>query len=465
MKALRSFLSISAVAVLLSAGAVRAADENPFKFEFHGFITGSIYAQSQVFSGAGGQGLLFYAPTPGTAAPCKAITCPGPTPTQPPAPAPAVPPTATKSDTFLGGDARQSRFIFALTGPQGSALGGTPRAYFEGDLFGTSGGAPLVESWGWRIRAAYAENKWGNFVFQAGQHSAHLAFAQMPDSVSHIANPISFGAGNFGWRTLDARGIYTVPMGDNKVTLSVMVAQPSWFNNNVPGAAVAPPGQGATPLASIGSGEKGGIPMFEAQGRVDGKSGGLGYSLYLDGLYQTVDLKGFGGATAPNGVTLADGTSKTSATSYAAELGGKLGFSPVYVAFNVYTGKGLGSMAGNLLQGGEIAETAFWVGAGANLTKEFSLNATYGMAMEDEKDVRKWAAVYGPSAGNQRKDNTMYQAQAKLLDGGYAFAVEYIYYKTTYLQGSYAQKYVTSNAPANIKTDGWQIIGTAGYFF
>jgi hypothetical protein len=435
VKSLRSFTYTTAVAVLLSAGAVRAADESPFKFEFHGFITGSIYAQNQVFSPGSGQGLLFFGPSPANAAPCKAATCGAG--------------TATKSDTFLGGDVRQSRFIFALTGPKEAAFGATPRAYFEGDLFGLPGAAPLVESWGWRIRAAFAELKWSQFTFQAGQHAAHLAFAQLPDSVSHIANPLSFGAGSFGWRTIDARGIYTVPMGANTFELAVNVAQPSWFNNNVPAS-------GATPLTTIGAGEKGGIPQLEGRARLEGKSGSLGYNLYVDGLWQSVDLKGFGGATNPNGVTLADGTVKTSATMYAAEVGGRIVFAPAYVAFNYYNGKGLGSVAGALLQGGEIGENAFWVGAGVNLTKEFSLNATYGKTLLNKDDIRNWAPVYGAPG---RKDNQLMHVQAKLLQGGFAFAAEYITYETTWMTGTLA-------APGpDIKTDGWQIIGTAGYFF
>ena len=62
MKALRSLLIASLLAVVLAAPQARAADESPYKFEFHGFVTGSLYMQNQTFNNGSGQGLLFFAP-------------------------------------------------------------------------------------------------------------------------------------------------------------------------------------------------------------------------------------------------------------------------------------------------------------------------------------------------------------------------------------------------------------------
>jgi hypothetical protein len=435
VKALRSILTASLLALALVAVNARAAEEGP-KFEFHGFVTGSLYMQNQVFGSGSGQGLLFFAPSPANAAPCKTAACDAGTFTAG---------QATKSGTFLGGDVRQSRYIFSLAGP--SAFGGaTPKAYFEGDLFGGAGGAPLVESWVWRIRAAYAELRWTNFALQAGQYSAQLAFAQMPDSLAHIANPISFGAGNFGWRTLGLRGYYTVPMDGWKLEIAGELVQPSWGNNQVPGAAPT----------TIGYGMASNVPQVEARLMASGKTGNFGWMGYADGLYNSVDLKGFG-QTNPTGVTLADGSTKTSVSSMALEVGGKFTFAPAYLAFNFYSGNGLGSMAGALLQQGDIQEIGYWASLGANLTKEFSLNATYGASLPKEKDVRNWAPVFANTA--QKKENTLIAAQAKYMDGGYAFGLEYIMYSTKYLTGTFA-------APtADIKTDGYQIIATGAYFF
>jgi hypothetical protein len=116
-------------------------------------------------------------------------------------------------------------------------------------------------------------------------------------------------------------------------------------------------------------------------------------------------------------------------------------------------------MAGALLQMGEIGETAYWVSAGVNLTKEFSITGTYGGTAVKEADVRNWGVATAYANAAPRKDNQLIAGQLKYMDGGYAFAVEYISYKTTWLTGTFA-------APgANISTDGYQIIGTAGYFF
>jgi hypothetical protein len=431
VKSIRYF---TLAALLFSAGAARAADESPFKFEFHGFTAGSLFMQNQNFQGGTGQGLLVAAPAPANNAPCKVPGCP----------VAAAP--ATKSGTLFGGDVRESRFVFALSGPQ-TFGGATPKAYFEGDLFGgttAAAGSPFIESWLWRIRAAFAELKWSNFTFQAGQHSAQLAIAFIPDSVSHIPNPYTFGAGSVGWRTMGARAFYTIPAGPGNFEIAASVAGPTWADQQNPGASIG----------TVSSAQASGLPQLELRLRHEGKVGNVGWNLLVDGWYESVDLKGFG-EVRPNGVTLADGTVKKTATGQFVEVGGKLTFTPVFVAFNAFTGKGVGHLAGALVQQGEIEDTEFWAQAGVNLTKEFSLSAAFGQAKPKEKDVRNWATVYANAA--PKKDNQLIAAQAKYLDGGYAFAVEYVANKTTYLS--------TATLPSNTKTDAYQIIGTAAYFF
>jgi hypothetical protein len=426
VKSIRCF---TVAALLLSAGAVRAADESPYKFEFHGFTAGSLFVQNQNFQGGVGQGLLVAAPAPANNAPCKVPGCTGP---------------ATKSDMLFGGDVRESRYVLALSGPK--VMGGaTPKAYFEGDLFGgTTSGGVFIESWLWRIRAAYAELKWSNFTFQAGQHSAQLAIAFIPDSVSHIPNPYTFGAGSVGWRTMGARAFYTVPAGPGNFEIAASVAGPTWADQQNPAAAIT----------TVSAAQASGLPQLELRLRHEGKVGNVGWNLLVDGWYESINLKGFG-TQRPNGVTLADGTTKTSATAQFIEVGGKLSLTPVFVAFNAFTGKGVGELAGAIVQQGEIEDTEFWVQAGVNLTKEFSLSAAFGQAKPKEKDVRNWAAVYANTT--PKKDNQLIAAQAKYLEGGYAFAVEFVRNETTYLS--------TATLPSNTKTNAYQVIGTAAYFF
>jgi len=104
---LRSLMSATLIALAFAAPSVRAADENPWKFEFHGFVTASMYYQDQVYANGQGQGLWLAAPTPSNRAPCEAVgsfTCPAG--------------SATKSGTILSGDVRNSRFAFSMAGPK-----------------------------------------------------------------------------------------------------------------------------------------------------------------------------------------------------------------------------------------------------------------------------------------------------------------------------------------------------------
>lgn len=419
MRTLRSISVISALAVLLSAGAARAADESPFKFEFHGFVTGSMFMQNQVFLGGTGQDNLLAAPTP-----ANEVGGPGF--------------AGSKSDSFLGADARQSRWIFIMTGPQ--AFGATPRSYFEGDFLGASAtaGPGGIENTQARLRAAFGELKWGTTQLQVGQFSAQLILAQLSASVAHIANPITFGTGTIGGRSVGVRVIHSMPMGDMKLELGAE-AFASKF---------ADPVRGGTP-ATVSAGWDSGMPMLGARAKLDGKSGALGYSLYVAGLYESVDLKGYGD-TAPNGITLPNGTTKKSLSPYAAEVGGNFLFAPISVAFNVYMGKGAGVWAGAINQGGEISDLGYWAQLGLHPTKQIGLFGLFGQNKSDEDDVRLW--------GGSRKDNQLIGGIARFSDGGYTLAAEYYQFKTTYLTGGFG-------GTGTAKTDGYQAIVSGHYAF
>lgn len=453
MKSLRFLITASLLALALAGTNARAADESPFKFEFHGFVTGSLYMQDQTFLLGQGQGLLMAAPFPGAAAPCKTPACEAGT---------FAAGQATKSGTFLSGDIRQSRFIFAMTGPQ--AFGGTPKGYFEGDflggggLAGAPGAAPLFESWIPRMRQAYAEIKWGNTTLQAGQYSAQLLLAQIPVSVAHIANPVTFGAGTIGWRPMGFRVMHVLPMDSFKLELAGEIVHSKW---NDPGPAIntttGAVGNTNNP-AGVGAGSASGMPQVGGRLKAEGKSGSLDWMGYLAGSYESINLKGFG-ETAPNGVTLQDGvTTKTSIGSWAGEVGGKVTFLPVTLAVNYYTGKATGPMAGSMLQFGDVADSGYWAQAGFFATKEFSIWGIYGASASNKNDLRLWVAN---NAANPtlRSDNQMFGGMLQYRDAGYALAAEYYSYNTKYLLGTFA-------APAGDKSiTGYQAVLSAGYFF
>ncbi len=419
MKPLRFFAYSSVVALLLSAGAVRAADESPFKFEFHGFVTGSMFIQNQVFLGGNGQDNLFAAPTP-----ANEVGGPGF--------------AGSKSDSFLGADARQSRWIFVVTGPK--AFGATPKSYFEGDFLGASAlqTAGNIEHTQARLRSAFGELKWGATALQVGQFSAQLILAQLSASVGHLANPITFGTGTIGGRAVGLRAIHTMPMGDMKLEIA----------GEVLASKFADPVRAATPGA-VSPGWDAGIPSLGARAKLDGKSGALAFSLYVAGLWEQVDLKGFGD-TAPNGVTLPNGQTKKELSPYAAEVGGNFLFAPVSLAFNVYTGKGTGVWAGALLQNGDISDMGYWAQLGVHPTKQIGLFGLFGQGKTDEDDARLW--------GGTRKDNQLIGGIARFSDGGYTFAVEYYQFTTTYLTGGFG-------GTGTVETDGNQVIVSAHYAF
>lgn len=434
MKALRSLLLASLFAVALVASTARAADD--YKFEFHGFVTGSLFMQDQNFLGGTGQDNLLGAPSPGQAAPAK--------------PNPGTPTNgvATKSGTFLGGDARQSRWIFVMTGPQ--AFGATPKSYFEGDFYGapTSTAANSIEHTQARLRAAFGELKWGNTQLQFGQYSAQLILAQLSATVAHIANPITFGTGTIGSRAVGIRVIHAMPMGDMKLTLSAELLAPKWGD----------PARAGNSVAAIGPGWASGVPQIGVRVNADGKAGPLGYALYLGGEFESVNLKGFGDSIVNGGqpgVVLQDGSRKTSLSPYALELGGGFTFAPVSLNFNVYTGNATGLWAGAINQSGGIADMGWWAQLGITPTKQIGIYALYGMGSPDKKDIRKWIAP----AAFPRADNTLMGGIVKLSDGGYTFALEYLAFNTKYLQGTFA-------APtADIKTNGYQLILSGHYAF
>lgn len=433
MKSIRYF---TLAALLCSAGAARAADESPFKFEFHGFVTGSMFSQNQVFLGGTGQSNLLAAPSPGQAAPAK--------------PNPGTPTNgvATKSGSFVGADVRQSRWIFVMTGP--TAWGGTPKAYFEGDLLGApvSTGANSIESTMLRIRSAYAELKWGGTQFQVGQYSAQLILAQLSASIAHIANPITFGTGTIGSRAMGLRLLHGITSGDMRLELAGEVLAPKWND----------PALGTT-VASISQGWASGVPQLGARLKADGKSGGLSYTAYVAAAYETVNLKGFGDSVVTGGqpgVVLQDGTTrKTSLNPYAVEVGGNFTFAPVSLAANVYTGKATGLWAGSINQQGDISDFGYWVQLGLIPTKQISVFGLFGQGASKKSEVRNWVA---PAAA-PRSDNQLIGVIARFTDGGYTFAAEYFRFDTKYLLGTF-------NLPTgDVKTNGQQIIASAHYAF
>ncbi len=443
MNNLRSLMSATLLALAFAAPSAHAADEtpNPWKFEFHGWITASMYYQDQAFLLGQGQGLLFAAPAPSNSAPC---TVAGVFVCAPPA---AGGGGAVKSGSMLSGDVRNSRFSFTMAGPK-VFTDAQPRAYLEFDFFGVaSAGAFGAEQPHPRLRVGFAELKFGNTNIQVGQQN-QLVVVQIPGSISHIANPVSYGAGTIGWRTPGIRLTQTIPIDDMKLELAVEAVANKWSNGTA--------NLGTTP-AGVGMGEASGLPMFQARAKVDGKAGGLTYMGYLVGVYHQVDLAGFGGAyTIP-----AWAAGKKSISGNVFEVGGKLTFTPVALSFNYYMGNATANMLGSQLIFGDIADTGYWVQLGGNFTKEISLNIAYGANTPDEADIRRVVSngsAANPNGAGARLDNTVLGGMLKYQEGGYALGLEYWANKTTWAT-------TPTGAKSSTSTDAMQVIATAAYFF
>jgi hypothetical protein len=405
VKTLRFMSYVSALALLVSASPVRA-QESPYKFEFKGFVTGSLYYQDEVFAGGQGQGLTFSAPSPAN----QASALPG-------------------SGGMLGGDVRQSRFSFGVTGP--AVLGGTPRAYLELDFFGLlNAGAFGPQQQHPRLRIAIVELRRGNTAISVGQQN-QLIVPQIPASIAHIANPMTYGAGTIAWRTPGVRVTHGMPMGAMRLELAAEAVQNTW-------AAPAP----ANTPQTINAGEASGLPMFQGRLSATGKAGGFGYNAYLVGVWHRVDLRGFARANEA-GLTGA-AAANPEFDGYALQVGGRATFNILTVAANYYMGQATGNMLGSLLTFGDIADWGAWVNVGVNATKELSIWGIYGTNRPDEDDVRAW--------GGARIQNDLIGGMIRYARAGYQVGVEGYRNETTW-------------AATNEKTDALQIIGSVGYFF
>ena len=437
MKSLRSLFIGSALALALVANVARAADESPFKFEFHGFVVGSVYMQDQIFNSGQGSGILIAAPRPGLELPQPGVA-------------------TSKSGTFVAADVRQVRPIFVITGPE--AFGAKPKAHFEFDLFGNqNAGALGYESPNVRLRQAYAELKWGNTTLDAGQHSAQLLLAQIPTTVAHITNPVAYGVGLIGWRTIGFRVTHAIPMEGLKLELAAEISHGKWADAN---AVTGFPGNDPTQISLAWSSN---MPQVVGRVKVDGKAGDFSWMAYVGGAYEKINLKGFGNSVNPNGVTLQDGSVKTGLDSYAGTLGGRFAYYPVALNFQVETGRATAPMIGSMLQFGDINELGYYAEVGVNLIKEVSIWGIYGASSLDKKDLQNWANLAGTALTvantTLKSDNQLFGGMLRVMDGGYALVAEFYSYRTKYLLGNLATPGGTDS------TSAYQFIVSGGYFF
>jgi hypothetical protein len=347
---------------------------NGLSVSLNGFIDATAFSQSRSFTFGNGQNAE--SPVPGS------------------------------SGSLSGFDIRNTRFWLDLTGAQlaGNWTGG---AHLEMDFFGGYNGTsayaqqqPIP-----RLRQAYMvlENPDSGSTIKIGQMwDLMFPLDNLPDSLSHIAFPLGYGAGSIiGWRFPGA--IWTQDLNHGSTG-------PAWqFNLGVFEGNWDGPGSNINYLTA---GNVDFRPQVEAKIRVAQEKE---WMLFAAAHWSQIDLAGVGG-TAPTPI-------KRDFSSEAVEVGGQWTPGPWIFKSVLYTGKGIGEIFGDLTQFGDIADKGGYVSGGYKFTQNWSANLFYALGKPSQNDVIRWMG--NGSTGLLR--NRMYAANLQYTVGDYAFALEWIH--------------------------------------
>ncbi len=387
------FLRSAVCAMLLAAaGSAAAADE--VKFEFHGFVGASVYSENASFNNNGGQAAWVVTNEP------------------------------TTDKGVVGGDVRQTRLNFSLTGPQ-LFDGGTARAFAEIDFFGgnTAGGFGDI-SIAPRLRVAFAELKLAKTgtVIRAGQDHDLVLGLILPATAGHVAFPLSYQSGTIGWRRPQIAAYQTIPAGPNfKVELAAAVGRSGWT--------------GATGTEER-LGMASGLPSFEGRAKLQHKI----FEVFAAAHWSQIDASGQGSEVIVLPTTPPTNTGvDAKLTTTAFNVGGKASYMGATVQGSFYTGKNLGPLAGNLLQwqsqaaiaaaklagrSADVSEVGGWIQAGYNILPELSVWALTGFANPNDKDLI--------DDGLTRSRNQTSSFLVRYQNKGYTAGLEYTLYRTGY---------------------------------
>lgn len=343
----------------------------------HGFINVTGFSQSRPFSLGNGQNAEW--PLPG-------------------------------SDGSLSGvDVRNSRFWFDLTGAKlGQNWTGGGRLEF--DLFGGNNGTGALSGQqpNPRLRHAYMDldhASSGTKVRVGQQFDLVLSEQNLPDSVAHVAHPLTFGTGTIGWRYPGVVVMQDLNKGStgNKWRLDLGVFSGNWSG---PGS----------PINYMTAGNADFRPQLQARLNVNGKN----WLAYAVAHYASIDLKGVEGT--------ANTPIKSKIDSQAFGLGGKYQPGPWTLGAFAYSGKGMASNLGALLQFGDIAEVAGHAYVRYRFTKNWSVNAVYATVDPDNEDVLTWGGTL--LRNRQTALNLIY------TDGPFKFGLEGLYDKLDVATGA-----------------------------
>jgi hypothetical protein len=346
--------------------------ESEWKFEFHGIVGVSIYAQDTPDFVLNGQGPLLALAQPS-----------GPTIT-------------------MGGDVRQSRINFSMQGPE--AFGAKPKAVVEMDMFGLNspGGYGEVSVYS-RLRLAYAELKWEKDVLRFGQDH-ELILGMIPEGMGHMAFPVTYFNGMLGWREPGVGYYHTESFGESKLELALQLIKSDWQNPTDFGLSTVND-------LNVDYGQLSGF--LGAEARVKFTSENL--MAYVAGHYNHVAGSRAGDLVAPPMAI-----PNRDWDVYAGVVGVKVMAGGFTAAASAYYGDNLGPLLGNLLQfpvTNDVHEWGAWGELGYDFTKVVGAWVVGGTAQPNASDVE--------AAGGGRANSSVIGGMIRIKEHGFAMGPEF----------------------------------------
>lgn len=313
----------------------------------------------------------------------------------------------TDGSLTTGADVRESRFNFSVAGPK--VFGGaTPKAVLEIDLFGLNspGGYGEVSVYA-RTRLAYAELDWGNDVLRFGQDH-ELILALIPESMGHMAFPVTYWNGMLGWREPGAGYFHTIPMDDSKLELAVQVIKSDWANP-------ADFGDATTSDLNVDYGQLSGYPGVEARAKWTTKH----FMAFAAGHFNHVM-----GTHAGDLVIAPMATPTRNWDVYAGVAGFKIGLAGFTLAGSAYYGQNTAPLLGeqlNFIESTDVHEWGAWGQLGYDIVKGLNVSVLGGTAQPNKSDVQKAA----PATGGERASSSVFGGMIRYREGGFAIGPEF----------------------------------------
>jgi hypothetical protein len=295
-----------------------------------------------------------------------------------------------------------------------------------------------------RLRLAYTELNFGDTIVRMGQ-DWQILFGNMPQSLGHLAFPVTYFNGLIGWREPGIGVFHTIHTGDSKVELAAQVMKADWENP-------ADFGQSSTTDLDVDQGQMSGVPAFEVRAK-----------------WNNDNLMGFVAAHWNHVDATNAANEPTAATTVPASgrnwdvLALKAGWSYTLADFTfqgqVYTGKNLGPLVGGLLQFPSVAdvhETGGWAQLAYNVTSNWNVSGVFGTEHLNEADVNSNISV---NAHGRYQSNVM-GGMIQYKVGNFAMGPEFYHMIDKQLQTSTSG----AGAPDGI-IDSNQFLLSANYNF